>query len=436
MRNLDSTEPEKYVLSGILNNSKVFHSVACIISENDFYLEKHRMLFSAMRKLSDDGGLIEVGSVDAKLRLAGEINPFLDSSGKQSYLFELLENFPCYSGAEFYAKQVKDFSTLRQLQFLCQRTQGLISESASDAAEIMAKASEDIYKLRQGTEKKKAERAGDVLQRLLQDMQNGDAFRGLSTGFTGLDDITLGMRGGEMLVLAAKPGVGKTALALNIASNIAKSGKSVMFFNMEMRNTDLITRIVCSLAKINSGYFRQSYLAPADFAYLPTIYEQVSKFNLWVDDSSGITAGEIRQKCMEKKCGREGLDFVVVDYLQLIQLGKAENRTVAITDISWQLKNLAKDLDIPVLCLSQMNRQHEKDNERPGLHNLRDSGAIGQDADGVWFLVREDYEAKLLVVKNRQHKTGDVPLEFAGGHFLFTDRKPAPPPPGDGFFPV
>jgi len=345
MRNLDSSELEKYVLSGILNNSKVFHSVASIISESDFSLEKHRIIFNAMRKLSDEGCVIEIGSVDAKLRMTGEINSFVNSDGKQEYLFYLIESFSVFSNVEFYARQVKDFSTLRQLQNFCQRIENIISETPNDAAEIMAKAGDELYKLRQGNEKKKAEKADELVVKLGNEIHSTAGFQGMPTGFADLDRLTLGMRRGEMLVLAAQPGVGKTAFALNIASYLAFAGKSVMFFNMEMRNVDLMIRLVCSVAKINSGFFRNLSLNETDVAYLQKVYADISELNLWFDDTAGITAGEIRQKCMERKCSKAGLDFVVIDYLQLIRIEKAENRTVGITDISWQIKSLAKDLE-------------------------------------------------------------------------------------------
>jgi len=434
MRNLDSSEPEKYVLSGILNNSKTFHSVASIINENDFFSEKHRILFTAMRKLSDDGVVIEIGSVDAKLRMMGEINSFLNSDGKQEYLFQIFENYPCYSDVEFYARQVKDFSTLRQLQVYCNKIQSMISEPAGDAAEIMAKAGDDLYKLRQRGEKKRLERADEVVARLINEIQNSNNFKGLPTGYPGLDSLTFGLRQGEMLVLAAQSGVGKTAFALNIASFIAFAGKSVLFFCMEMRNTALMTRVICSRAKINSGQFRKFSLNTADVMYLQNMVPEINSLNLWLSDSAGITIGEIRQKCLERKCSKEGLDFVVIDYLQLIRIEKAENRTVGITDISWQIKNLAMDLEIPILCLSQTNREMIKDKGKPGLHHLRDSGSIGQDADGVWFITRDGMEATLHVVKNRQYMTGEIPLEYIGEYFLFEEAKPKPVADKDGFF--
>jgi len=422
------------VLNGILNNSSKFHSVASIINENDFFLEKHRIIFTAMRKLSNDGVTIDTGSIDAKLRMMGEINSFVGSDGKQEYLFQIFENYPCYSDVEFYARQVKDFSTLRQLQIFCNKTLNAISETTGDVAEIMAKAGDEIYKLRQGTEKKRALKADEVVQKLIHKIESGKDLQGIPTGFAGLDNLTLGLRGGEMLVLAALPGLGKTAFALNIAANIAFSGKSVMFFNMEMEDIDLMTRIICSHAKINSGLFRRLSFGQADIEYLRKEFPIVSALNLWLDDSVDITASEIRQKCMERKCSKEGLDFVVVDYLQLVETEKAENRTVAITDISRRIKSLARDLKVPVLCLSQTNRELIKDKKKPELHHLRDSGSIGQDADGVWFISRAGMESTLHVVKNRQYMTGEVSLEYSGEYFLFKEANPKPGK--DGFLPA
>jgi replicative DNA helicase len=419
MRDLNSEFLEKNCLGAILQHSPSMAIAANILSEKDFQIERHRVIFEAMKRLSDENTLIDIISVDTMLKIMGRT----DCNYKQ-YLFDLAESVASSANIDYFANQIKDFSTLRELVRFGKTIQNLATEEYDSISDITKRVSDGLFEIIKQSEKTNLTHISKFFDEVLEDMKSGKKSNDIMTGFFALDHMVLGMQNKDMIVLAAPPSVGKTAFAMNVATNVALSGKTVAFFSLEMTGKDLAIRQLCSKAIINSRLFRTlSFNAVATGALQKSLNELYNK-NFFIDVPGEIDIAEIRRKCQRKKCESGGLDFVVIDYLQLVKTEKAENRTIAIGEVSRKIKAMARDLDIPVLCLSQMNRSALKDNQEPELHHLRESGNIEQDADMVWFITRknkEDTEAKFKVAKNRNGQIGKFSFEYIAENFLFRD---------------
>ena len=432
--NLDA---ERFVLGAILMDDALYIQVAGSLESEDFSLEKHRRIFLRMGELYNRGERIDRVTVANELMKQNQ----LESVDGVSYLVSLDEGLPALANLDSYVRIVKDKAVLRRIIFTSQKLidRCIIGEEEPD--QILASAEESLLKLGES-------RAQDALvspQRILEDFDGGiNAFldpskriKGLSTGFLKLDEMTGGLHAGELVILAARPSMGKTALALNIAQHVASQPnekQTVAVFSLEMSRESLLTRMICAGARVDQQKFRAGYLNQDERRRLAKTASELVQAPLYIDDTSGTHMMDIHAKLRRLKA-EHGLALVVIDYLQLMSgRGRYENRNQEISTISRGLKLLAKDLKVPMLVLSQLNRAPETrpGDHRPQLSDLRESGSIEQDADLVAFIFREEvYKqederlkglAELLVAKQRNGPTGKVNLVFLKEFTKFENR--------------
>jgi replicative DNA helicase len=432
--NLDA---ERFVLGAILMDDALYIQVAGTLEATDFSLEKHRRIFLRMGELFERGDRIDRVTVANELLKQNQ----LESVDGISYLVSLDEGLPALANLDSYIGIVKDKATLRRIIFTSQQLidRCLIGEEEPD--EILASAEESLLKLGET----RAEDALSSPKRILEDFEGGiNAFldpskriKGLSTGFLKLDEMTGGLHPGELVILAARPSMGKTALALNIAQHVAMrpgENQTVAVFSLEMSKESLLTRMICAGARVDQQKFRAGYLNQDERRRLAKAASDLVQAPLFIDDTSGAHLMDIHAKLRRLK-SEQGLAMVVVDYLQLMTArGRYENRNQEISTLSRGLKLLAKDLKVPMLVLSQLNRAPETrpGDHRPQLSDLRESGSIEQDADLVAFIFREEvYKpdredlrgmAELLVSKQRNGPTGKVNLVFLREFTKFENR--------------
>jgi replicative DNA helicase len=432
--NLDA---ERFVLGAILMDDALYIQVAGSLESEDFSLEKHRRIFLRMGELYHRGERIDRVTVANELMKQNQ----LESVDGVSYLVSLDEGLPALANLDSYVRIVNDKAVLRRIIFTSQKLidRCIIGEEEPD--QILASAEETLLKLGET-------RAKDALvnpQRILEEFDGGiNAFldpskriKGLSTGFLKLDEMTGGLHPGELVILAARPSMGKTALALNIAQHVASQPnekQTVAVFSLEMSRESLLTRMICAGARVDQQKFRAGYLNQDERRRLAKTASELVQAPLFIDDTSGTHMMDIHAKLRRLKA-EHGLSLVVIDYLQLMSgRGRYENRNQEISTISRGLKLLAKDLKVPMLVLSQLNRAPETrpGDHRPQLSDLRESGSIEQDADLVAFIFREEvYKqederlkglAELLVAKQRNGPTGKVNLVFLKEFTKFENR--------------
>ncbi len=423
-------EAEKFVLGSILLDDSIFPQVAGALDSDDFLLEKHRRIYQRMAGLAEKPERVEY------LTLTDELvkHDQLESVDGIAYIASLTEGLPRLSSIDSYVKIVKDKSLLRQLIHTSQSVISQCVESAEDVQDILAHAESSVMKvgdaqLRSGLESPKEVLEGysGGIQAFLDPSRR---LKGLAGPFLKMEEMTTGMHGGELIILAARPAMGKTALALNIGFHVAKDNgpedpsKCVALFSLEMSKESLLTRILCSEARVDQHRFRGGYLNDDEKRRLRGGLHSIVNSKLFIDDSADTNVMEIAAKCRRLR-SEHGLGLIIVDYLQLMAAkGKVENRVQEISQFSRGLKLLAKDLDVPVLALSQLSRGPEtrQGDHRPMLSDLRDSGSIEQDADRVMFIFREEvYKpdredlhgiAELIISKQRNGPTGRVKLAF------------------------
>jgi replicative DNA helicase len=432
-----NADAERFVLASILLNHDAYFQVAGAIEPEDFSLEKHRRIFARMKDLYERGEKIDRLTVTNELMKQGQ----LESVDGMAYLVSLDEGMPELANLDSYIRIVKDKSALRRMIFTAQKVidRCLVAEEEPD--EILAGAEEALLKLGES-------RSGDQLQApaaIIERFPGGvQAFldpsrrvSGLSTGFTKFDVMTGGLHGGELIILAARPSMGKTALALNIAQHVAtfpKIRKPVAVFSLEMSAASLLARLLCAGARVDQHKFRLGYLNADERRRLQVALGELTEAPLFIDDTAGIHLMDIHAKLRRLKV-QHGLALVVVDYLQLMSSrGRAENRNQEVSAMSRGLKQMAKELDVPFVVLSQLSRASEtrQGDHKPQLSDLRDSGSIEQDADLVAFIFREElYKrdredlkglADLIVAKQRNGPIGTVPLTFLGPFTRFENR--------------
>jgi len=430
--NLDA---ERFVLGSILLNDNLYIQAAGDLEPDDFSLEKHRRIFSRMGELHERGERIDRVTIANELMRYNE----LESCDGLSYLVSLDDGLPQILNIDAYIRIVKDKAVLRRIIFASQHLMNrcLIGEEEPD--EILAGAEETLLKLGESRVK-----AGLVSPRqVIDDYQGGlNAFldpskrvKGISTGFTRFDEKTSGLHAGDLFILAARPSMGKTALALNIAHHVAtKVKRTVAVFSLEMSKESLLTRMLCATARVDSQKFRAGYLSADERKRLQAAASSLVEAPLFIDDTAGIHMMDIHAKLRRLKA-EQGLGLVVVDYLQLMSgRGRFENRNQEISTISRGMKLLAKDLNVPMLVLSQLNRAPEtrQGDHRPQLSDLRESGSIEQDADLVAFIFREEVyrpndeslhgQAELILAKQRNGPVGKIELVFLHEFTKFENR--------------
>jgi|KBSSwiStaDraftv2_1062776.scaffolds.fasta_scaffold184679_2 replicative DNA helicase len=432
--NLDA---ERYVLGSILLDDSVYLQVAAAIQPEDLSLEKHRRIFQRMKDLYDRSETIDRVTVANELMKQGQ----LESVDGLTYLVSLDRDLPDIANLESYVRIVKDKATLRKLIFTAQRVIDRCLRAEEEPDEILAGAEESLLKL--GEDRTRDElTAPDAIVRGFPGGVNAfldpsQRIRGLSTGFSKFDEMTGGLHGGELFILAARPSMGKTALALNIAQHVAthpKMRKPVAVFSLEMSSASLLTRLVCAAARVDQHKFRAGYLNAEERRKLQVALADLTESPLYLDDSAGVNLMDVHSK-LRRMQAEHGLSLVVIDYLQLMSSrGKNENRNQEVSAISRGLKLMAKELNVPFLVLSQLSRASETrpGDHKPQLSDLRDSGSIEQDADLVAFIYREEVYKKdredikgladLMIAKQRNGPIGNVPLRFLGQYTRFENR--------------
>lgn len=426
-------EAEQAVIGSMLTDKEAVTSSIEVLKEEDFYREDNRIIYSAMLNLYNRAEPIDLITVKSELESMGKF----DQVGGFEYLTELPEKVPTTANAEKYIKIVEEKSTLRNLIRTANEIIELGYDPTEDIDDIMEGAEKKIFNLTQDKNQKGYVAIKDILVdsfTQLEELYNRKQhITGVPTGFADLDYRTAGLHGSELILIAARPAMGKSAFALNIATNAALRGNTpVAIFSLEMSKEQMVNRIMCSEAMVDSNKVRTGKLEEEDWGKLAGAIGPLSETGIYIDDTPGISVMEIRAKCRKLKL-EKNIGLVVIDYLQLIQGSnkRNSNREQEISEISRSLKILAKEINVPVIALSQLSRAVEqRPDHRPMLSDLRESGAIEQDADIVMFLYRDDYYnedsdkkniAELIIAKHRGGSTGTVELGWLGSYTKFVN---------------
>lgn len=420
-----SNEAEQSVLGAMFLDKDRIPDVLQILKADDFYVARHRELFEAMIELYDSGKPMDIVSIQEQLTLRGS----LEKIGGLGFVLEVANLVPATSNVVFYAKVVSSKSTLRRMLRMAEGITASCYSGEQEPSEVIAEAEQELLKITQG------QQAGGLthirtfldesVDRITELSKKQDGLTGLTTGFVDLDKHMSGLISPDLIVIAARPGMGKTSFALNIAQNAAIKEKiPVAIFNMEMTGIQLATRMLSSEARVSSERLRNGDLREDDWPLIGDAILRLSETEIYIDDTRGITVTEIGTRCRKLKM-EHGLGLVVIDYIQLIRGTRRDgNRRMEVEEITRALKILAKDLDVPLIALSQLSRDVEKRTDKqPKLSDLRESGAIEQDADIVMFLhrageddptVEEPNKAECLIEKFRNGKPGSIPLAWLG----------------------
>lgn len=424
MTSLFSLEAEQSVLGSILIDPSCFDEVVGIVKPIDFYRRAHQVIFSTMKDMVEEGCPLDLVTLTERLQATNK----LDDIGGVSYLTDLAESVPTTANTDHYAKIVHDKSVLRHLKQVGLQISNLndqvqVEDALSKAETLVNEISDHYLSGNKDTVRDIDSLMLTATKRLEERIENKGKIQGLETGFYDLDQILTGLHKGDLIILAARPSMGKTALALNIASNVAiDNDKTVILFSLEMSNEQLIDRLICSKGHIDSQSYRSGKLTDDDYDKYARVLSTMSGKRLFIDDKPNMTVAEVKAKCHKIK-RNHGLDLIIVDYLQQIQPDKdVHNRNEEISRISRSLKIMARELNVPVISLCQLSRAVEmRQDKRPMLSDLRDSGAIEQDADVVAFLYRDDYYneetekkniAEVIIGKHRNGPVGKVELLF------------------------
>jgi len=421
-----SEESERVILGAILLDNSVIAQAVEHLKPEDFYSPLNRRVFAAMIALFEKQSSIDPILIGEELKKEGS----LEAIGGVAVITNLTFGLPHFSNVEEYIRVVRDKSMIRRLIRECNAITGVALAEEHEAAEVLDDAEKRIFALAESRTQESFSRIAPVADRVLarvREHQEGGAhgITGLSTGFTQLDDLTSGLQRTDLVIVAGRPSMGKTALCLTVAQNAAlRSNAIVAIFSLEMSKEQLVTRMLASEAHINAHRFRTGHLMGTEWDRLAEAIATLSDAKIFIDDSPAITALEIRAKSRRLAAEQKGLDLIVVDYLQLMGGGtrRIENRQQEVSQISRELKALAKEMNVPVLALSQLSRAPEARNPpKPLMSDLRESGSIEQDADVVAFIYREDYYketeenkglAELILAKQRNGPTGNVKLAF------------------------
>ncbi len=419
-----STEAEESVLGALLLDKDAIISVAEFLVANHFYHEKHQLVYSCMLDLFEQRTPIDVLTVSERLKQKRS----LKSVGGSSFLAELVNKVPTAAHVEHYGKIVRDQATKRNLMAVASKLFDMSFDEGEGAEDLLDKAESEVFSLTQkhidkGFTPVRAT-LSESFDRLDELHKSGDGLRGVPTGFRDLDNTLAGLQRSNLLILAARPGVGKTTLALNIARNVAVTHKRpVGIFSLEMSKEELVDRLLVAQADIDAWKMKTAKLDSDEFTRLSEAMGILAEAPLYIDDTPALSILEMRTKARRLQVDA-GIDLLIVDYLQLARSRNLENRVQEVAEISQGLKNLARELKVPVLALSQLSRAVEqRERKRPQLADLRESGSIEQDADVVMFLWREDEEdisnIFLDVAKHRNGPLGQVKFHFKGDRVSF-----------------
>lgn len=416
-------DAEQSILGAMFLTKKALQRALELLSGDEFYLDNHSKIFECIKSLDAKGFVVDLTTV------ADELNNrnWLKQIGDIDYLTEIIESVPSAANIEEYIKIVSDKAILRKL---IDEATSIITNSyntSNNINEVIEEAEKKIFDVSKSLRSTEFKSIQDVLYKTQADLEklaaNKGEITGIPTGFYELDKLTSGFHPHELIIVAARPGMGKTAIALNMVTNMAiNSKKTVALFNMEMGAEQLATRMLSSVGQIDGSKLKTGSLEHSDWKRVNEAISRLSDTKIYIDDTAGQTVGEIRSKCRKLATSPSGLDIVVIDYLTLIQ-GSSKNganRQQEVADISRSLKTMAMELNVPVIALSQLSRGIEKrDDKKPMLSDLRESGAIEQDADIVAFLhctdeekAKENSLMEFVIRKHRNGPLADVPLIF------------------------
>lgn len=427
-----SIEAEQATLGSLIVNPDCFDKIGGLITADDFYLEEHKIIYSALMKMYAQSKTIDLVTLVNSLVEAGK----RDEAGGIQYISLMTQSVPAIANVKDYARIVKDKSTLRRLINICEEINN-DAYAECDVRTLVDSAEQKIFDISNNNQTKEFRHIRDVLQNVYRDIEiaseNKGAVGGRKTGYTDLDNMLVQMGGGDLIILGARPGMGKTSFALNVATNVAKSSKkAVAIFSLEMSAEQLVTRIISSEAMVDSHALRTGNLKPEHWDSIADIINDLSGCDIFIDDTSAISTTEMKSKLRRLS----NLGFVVIDYIGLMQTTSySDNRAQQVGEISRNLKIMAKDFGVPILCCAQLNRGTESRpgvGKKPTLADLRDSGSIEQDADIVLFLYRDEYYkdisgikgegdnadsaniAEVIVAKNRHGSVGNVKMAWNG----------------------
>ena len=434
-----SIEAEQAVLGAIIIKPESFDQIGGMLTANDFYLEDHKRIYTTLLQMYGASKIIDTVTL---------VNSISDQNGKDKestiqYITLLAESVPSVANIKDYARIVKDKSILRNLINACDDINRDAYEEAAPVRTVLDSAQQKIFDLSNGNETKEFRHISDILHNVYHDLQvlqeTKGAVTGSKTGFSGLDKVLVQMGKGDLVIVGARPGMGKTSFAMNIATNVAKNTrKAVCIFSLEMSGEQLVTRILSSEALVDSYSLRSGQLKTEDWENIASVVQNLSGCDIYIDDTSAITTTEMKSKLRRIK----NLGLVVIDYIGLMQTtANTDNRAQQVGEISRNLKIMAKDLGIPIICCAQLNRGTESRpgvGKKPTLADLRDSGSIEQDADIVLFLYRDEYykdisgnkdtkdgeavapvedtanTAEVIIAKNRHGSVGNVRMGWIG----------------------
>ena len=434
----NSLEAEQAILGGLLLNNSAWDDVAERVGARDFYRKTHRQIFEVIAQLVEEENPCDLVTVSQALTQLGQ----LEGIGGMTYLSELARNTPSAANITAYAEIVRERSILRQLISVSQNVaDSAFKPEGRKSLEILDLAESAIFEIAE--QQKKGSGPQDIksvlkktVDRIDELYKNKSAITGVTTGFDELDKMTGGLQPSDMIVIAGRPSMGKTTFAMNLCENVAiKAGKPVLVFSMEMPADSIVMRMLASLGRINQTSIRSGQLEKDDWPRITSAIHMLSEQKFFIDDTPALSPLEMRARArrVARECGGE-LGAIMVDYLQLMQVPGVDNRVNEISEISRSLKGLAKELNCPVLALSQLNRSLEqRPNKRPVMSDLRESGAIEQDADLITFLYRDEVYnkdtnekgvAEVIIGKQRNGPIGTVRLAFQGQFSRFDDLAP------------
>lgn len=425
---------EQSLLGSIIIDPEAINDIADTVTSADFYISEHVQIFSAIRELFIASNEIDVVTLIDMLVRKG----IYDKSGGENYIRTLTKVVPNALNVKDYARIVKEKSVLRQLIDICGEISDLAMSEQESVTDILDLAQRRIYDVSQGRDTRGFKHIRDVLGEVythLHDMNvDPDSAKGTATGFSGLDNVLAGMGKSDLVLIGARPGMGKTSFALNIGTNVAKAtGKAVCMFSLEMSADQLVSRVLSSEALIDSYALRSGILKPEEWERIAEASAELAGCNILIDDTSGMTVTAMKSKLRKVK----DLGLIIIDYLQLMQGDhRNDNRVQEVAEISRALKIMAKEFMVPVICCAQLSRGPEsRTDKRPMLSDLRDSGAIEQDADVVIFLYKDEYYktpngdnkegdaecniAEVIVAKNRHGSTKTVKMGWTGRYTKF-----------------
>jgi len=431
-------EAERSILGAVLLDNHALNAAVQVLRSEDFFLSQHRHIFERMVQLSEKQQAIDTITLMEDLARRGE----LEAAGGVAYLSQLADGLPRVTNVDHYARIVKEKSILRGLIHSTAAIQEQAFASGEDADVILDRAESKIFQLAE--DRVKAGLIGvkdlvkDGFERLEKIFSEGRRITGLATGYAGLDNETAGLQPSELVILAARPSMGKTALALNIAENVGlRQREPVAIFSLEMSKESLLLRLLASEARVDAHKFRTGHMSRDDWGKVTTALANLGEAPIWIDDSASSTVLEMGAKARRLKRDR-GLSLVIVDYLQLVVptgSGRQTNRQEEVSGMSRALKGLAKELKVPIVVLSQLTRAPEREERKPQLADLRESGAIEQDADVVLFINRPNFyktdlpeedraKAELIIAKQRNGPTGTLNFVFLARHTRFEEAAP------------